>query len=104
MMEVIRFQGRNRTINIPQEISTKYQDFGILLLEDSTGARVQNTIHKHREDPEAINMDILQQWIDGRGKKPVTWETLIEVLFDIDLTTLAEDILAVKENREGETK
>ena len=45
---------------------------------------------------EEINKEILEQWITGRGKHPVTWKTLTEVLRDIALTTLAEEIEAVK--------
>ena len=41
-------------------------------------------------------MKVLQEWIAGRGKLPVCWDTLIEVLQDIDLGTLADDIAAVK--------
>ena len=96
MIELIRFRGRERRINIPREISTQYFQFGVLLLEDKTGAQLQNISHKHREDPEQINMDILQQWIDGKGKTPVTWQTLIQVLRDVKLITLADDIEAVK--------
>ena len=41
-------------------------------------------------------MEILEEWIAGRGKCPVTWNTLIEVLHDIELSTLAREIAAVK--------
>ena len=47
-------------------------------------------------DAEQINTEVLQQWITGRGKQPVTWKTLTEVLHDIELTTLAGEIEAVK--------
>ena len=39
---------------------------------------------------------ILEEWIAGRGKHPVTWNTLIEFLHGIKLTTLAGEIAAVK--------
>ena len=45
---------------------------------------------------EEINKEILEQWITGRGKHPVTWKTLTEVLHDIDLNTLAREIEVVK--------
>ena len=71
-------------------------NFGILLLEDKNGTRIQSIIHECRENPERIIMKVLQEWITGRGKLPVSWDTLIEVLRDIDLCTLADDIAAVK--------
>jgi len=85
-----------RVINIPVEIGTKYVSFGTFLLDDSTGSRVKMTAHKHLNDAERINTEILQEWLTGRGKQPVTWATLVEVLHDIKFSTLAYEIEAVK--------
>ena len=95
-MELIRFRGRERRINIPQQIGTNFMKFGILLLEDETGSRIQSIIHECRDNADQVNMKVLQEWIAGRGKLPVSWDTLIEVLQDIDLGILADDIAAVK--------
>ena len=43
-----------------------------------------------------INIEIIEEWVCGRGKHPVTWKTLTEVLRDIELNTLAGEIEAVK--------
>ena len=96
MMELITFRGRERRINIPQEISTKCHQFAVLLLEDSTGAKIRSMEQKHSNSPEEINVNILEQWIEGKGRKPVTWRTLVEVLHDVQLISLADDIAAVK--------
>ena len=48
------------------------------------------------KDAEQINMEVLQQWLAGRGKHPITWKTLTQVLQDIELSTLAGEIEAVK--------
>ena len=96
LIELVRFRGRDRRINIPQEISTKYSQFGILLLEDTNRARVRNMEHKYRGDAEQINMEILEEWVNGRGRQPVSWEILTEVLRDVELSQLASDIEAVK--------
>ena len=101
-MELVRFRGRERRINIPQEVSTKYTQFGILLLENTYGDRVRNMEHKHRGDAEQINMEILREWVSGRGKQPVSWETLTEVLRDVELSVLASEIEAVKRPSDSE--
>ena len=98
MIECIRFRGREKRINIPQEIGVKYYKFGLFLLEDDTGTMI-NSVHialKHMNDTEQINTEVLQQWITGRGKHPITWKTLTVVLYDTGLSTLAGDIEAVK--------
>ena len=92
VLECIRFQGRQRTINIPQEIGPNYYYFGLHLLDDPNGTRVRNLELEYRQNTERINTEILREWVTGRGKKPVTWKTLTEVLRDIELNVLASEI------------
>jgi len=94
--ECLRFRGKDRQINIPQEIGTKYYQFGIFLLEDSTGTRIKAIEYSYHGDAERIKMEVLNEWIGGRGKHPVTWSTLVKVLFDIELDALAAEIAEVK--------
>ena len=94
--ECIGFQGRERKINIPQEIGTKYCQFGIHLLNDHNGNRVQSIEHSCHKESERINIKIIQEWVAGKGKNPVNWKTLTEVLHDIELRALASEIEAVK--------
>ena len=103
MLELVRFRGRERRINIPQEIGVKYSQFGLLLLNDTTGAKVCNIEHKHHRNAERINTEILEEWLEGRGKQPVNWRTLIKVLHDVQLSNLASDIEAVKTRSSEET-
>ena len=95
--ELLRFTCTDgRVINIPVEISTKYVQFGTFLLNDRTGSRVKIMAHKHHYDAEQINIEILQEWLTGRGKQPVTWAMLVEVLRDLELFALACEIEAVR--------
>ena len=51
--------------------------------------------YHHRASPEdatKINFQIFQKWIQGKGKLPVEWPTLIEVLKNIELVQLANEI------------
>jgi len=96
LIECVRFRGRERRINIGQEIGTKYLTFGTLLLEERTGERVGAIAQKHMYNSEQASLEFLQEWIAGKGKHPVTWNTLIEVLRDIELSTLALEIEVVK--------
>ena len=83
-------------VSIPVEIATKYVRFSTFLLDDSTGSRAKVMACKHSNDAEQINIEILLEWLTGRGKQPVTWATLVEVLRDIELSTLAGDISTSK--------
>ena len=61
---------------------------------------------KHHYDAEEINTEVLQEWLTGKGKQPVNWATLVEVLHDIELSTLAVEIETIKclQNQSQETK
>ena len=83
-------------INIPVEIGTEYVEFGVFLLDDPNGAIVKIMAHYHLNKAKQINIEIFQEWLTGKGKQPVTWATLVEVLRDIELSTLACQIEAVK--------
>ena len=97
MPELLTFTYADNTeVHIVKEIGTKYEQFGILLLQDRTGASVKNIAHRCSNDPERINTEILRQWLAGMGKLPVTWATLVEVLRDIGLSTLADGISTVQ--------
>ena len=40
---------------------------------------------EHHWNAEQIIMAILQQWLQGKGVKPVTWSTLVSVLRNIGM-------------------
>ena len=96
LSKCIKLQGRVGEINISQKIGVNYHQFCVFLLEDDNAVRIRSIAHKHKNDAEQINMEILEEWIKGRGKQPVTWKTLADVLHSIELNTLAGDIEAVK--------
>ena len=89
--KLLRFPSKEGTINVPKQISTNYLTFGILLLNDETGAEVNRIVLKHHEDAEQINLEILRLWIEGKGK-PLSWDALIDVLRATGLDILAGDI------------
>ena len=57
---------------------------------------METVIRKHLNDAEQINMEIFKLWFAGEGEQPVIWETLVEVLCDVELTTLASDVADAK--------
>ena len=85
------------TLNVAELISTKYYQFGIQLLLDTTGARVSALEHTHMRNALNINCAILQGWLEGGGV-PVSWKELVKVLRTVRLNTLADSISQVKCN------
>ena len=65
---------------------------GALLLNDDTGDITDAIIEEYRENASRITRKIVRQWIQGRGRQPVTWDTLAGVLRSINLSELANTI------------
>ena len=97
MSELTSFQSSTgRQVNIPVEISIRYTDFGAQLLNDPTGARVENIERAKMRDAKDINTVILREWLKGGERQPVTWSALAKVLDDIGKGEVAAEIRKVK--------
>ena len=71
-----------------------HSQFGIFLLNDVTGSRVMSMASRHMHyDAEEINTEILRECLIESGKKPVSWATLVNVLHDVGLFTLADECI-----------
>ena len=85
---------KDRFEDIVAEIQTDYEHFGIRLLEDSKGIKIKGIEKSKRGDPVDITVDILRQWLQGKGRTPVTWRTLVECLRESGLNVPADYIEA----------
>ena len=94
MMELISFPMAGGKVNLAERIGAHYYEFGILLLEDETGDQIAAIEKKEQRQPSDINREVFRMWLQGKGKTPVTWATLVAVLQDIGLGKLATDILS----------
>ena len=92
LQQLLAFPGAKEKIKVHEQIGVKYIDLGVFLLDDKNGVKVEAIAMKHNNNAENASQEILLKWLRGMGKQPVTWNTLIEVLRDIDLKSLAKDI------------
>ena len=76
------------------EIQNDYEKFGIQLLQDDKGNIVAGIEKMKHGDPGDITVQILQQWLQGKGRKPVTWQTLVECLQSTNLCVVADYVKA----------
>ena len=96
MMDIICFPLQDSKVDLTKEVGTNYRQFGILLLEDKTGAHISALEKELVKNAQDINYRVFQEWLHGKGRRPVSWEILISVLEDIGLNQLAKSIRDVK--------
>ena len=89
-----KFPVRDGYEDIVSEIQNDFERFGSLLLDDSNGLKVKGITTAERNDPLKITTVILQQWLQGKGILPVTWQTLVKCLKEANLNTAADYIEA----------
>ena len=87
-----KFPVKDGFADIAAQIGTDYELFGTFLLDDENGHKVKNIERTERGDSLCITVEILRQWLQGKGRNPVTWQTLIACLRDTHLNVIADNI------------
>ena len=78
-------------LEIPQGVGGNCYTFGIFLLNDKRGSRMNIFRKECLGKPEDVTLMILQEWLGGKGL-PVTWSSLIKALKDAKLLAMADQI------------
>ena len=94
--QLTRFSIGDKRVSIIEMIGTNYYDFGVNLLQDDNGAKMDAIIERYRGNATEINRQVLHKWLEGGDKQPVSWATLATELELCGLTQLAKDIRTVK--------
>ena len=73
-------------------VAAHWQDFGYLLDFDETGRTIDRIAREHQLRPIDCCAAMLREWLEGRGRQPATWATLIDLLKDADINDLAQQL------------
>ena len=69
-----------------------WRDVGILLDFDTSGTELDNIETKYHGDPVPCCQAMFKHWLNGNGRGPHSWRTLIELLKDSDHKVLAGEV------------
>lgn len=80
-------------LSIINEVASKWEGIGVLMDFDDTGTQLE-LIRRSRGDrsPESCCLALFQYWLQGNGKGPHTWVTVIELLEDVGHRELARKL------------
>ncbi|KAL5475155.1 hypothetical protein EMCRGX_G027220 [Ephydatia muelleri] len=81
-------------LNIVQRTAIHYAKLAMHLMDDVNLVITASLEMQFRHNPEIIAKEVYKKWISGTGRKPISWQTLVCVLRDIQLNSLAEEIEA----------
>ncbi len=88
--------GQPQILRVRDEMSVKWEEVGDLL--GLTPARLHGIDCRRRGDVRQCCRDVLTDWIkDGSSDYPPTWDGLIKLLIDLELSSIADTLkLALK--------
>ena len=91
MWQLQKFVGvSGRAFKVVEKVSADWEELALALHFDHEAIRaVKQSEHFQVK---AACRTILQRWLEGEGLQPVTWETLVEALVDIEHGALAGDL------------
>ena len=92
LLDLRKFPGKDHKINVMERIGVNYRDFGMFLLQDHDLTKVSALELTWQRASLPICQDIMRDWLQGKGKLPVTYATLLHCLREADLHSLAKDI------------
>lgn len=83
------FPTKDGPIDIAVEVGKSYTQFGVFLLDDRKGVRVNSLKKSCQNEVEDINRAILGEWLQGVNDVEVTWDWLLKSLQKANLHALA---------------
>ena len=84
---------RDKTkIQVIKRVSPAWYDLGSLMDFDESGTKLEIIRESYHNNPVTCCRAMFQHWLNGNGRKPTSWRTLIELLEDSDQKVLAGEI------------
>ena len=89
-------------VHIIERIGVDYRDIATELVNDIHGTILPAIEKDQLGKTDEIIATIFRRWLAGKGRQPVTWQTLVDVLRDTaKLHNLADDIVSALEARDS---
>lgn len=84
---------QGKRVEIIKALAPKWKEFGLLLDFDPTGSELDIIDRDHgKEGCVECCTFMFSLWLQGRGKQPATWETLLELLENFHRPPLVKQI------------
>ena len=85
-----------RVIKIVTEVAGVWEQMARTL--DFSEAEVIIIQRNHPSDVESACTDMFRRWLSGQHRQPVTWQTVIDCLRELDLNVVANDLEDILRN------
>ena len=90
LYELDRIKGNGKTVKVISRVAAKWEEVATRLhFEGHDISRIKKDEHYQSFD---ACRSMFVEWLEGKGRTPTTWETIIKVLEEVELANVASDL------------
>ena len=92
LTELYQLKSASGKVQVIMGVAPCWYDLGILLNFDKSGTQLEIIKAEYHSEPVPCCRAMFQYWLNGNGRGPHSWRTLIELLEDSNLEVLAREV------------
>ena len=92
LAELFLLETASGKVQVIKRVAPCWYDLGILLNFDKSGTQLEIIKAEYRSEPVPCCRAMFQYWLNGNGRGPHSWRTLIKLLVDSDQEILAREV------------
>jgi hypothetical protein len=86
-------------VNIIRAVAPSWETFSLYLEMERNMIDIWK---RNTDEVEDAARKLFGHWLDGKGRKPISWKTLIQALRESDLPIIATEVEAILTGHSGE--
>ena len=87
------FEGNGSTVRIIKTVAPRWDMIALRL--HFSGDDISRIERDHKESVVRACRNMFSEWLEGKGRKPISWNTLIKALKEADYSELASEVETV---------
>ena len=90
MKQIDVIEGNGKTVKVIEQVAARWESVATRLHFE--GCNIQQIRRDNRDSCTDACRTVFIEWLDGKGRKPITWKTLIEVLREANFSEIASGL------------
>ena len=90
----------NTAVNVIREVAPRWEKFALYLKMDKSMIDIWK---RDTDQVEDATRKLFGHWLDGNGRQPISWRTLIQALLEAGLSITATDLGKILTGHSGES-
>jgi hypothetical protein len=86
-------------VNVIRAVAPSWEKFALYLMVERNMIDIWK---RNADEIEDATRKLFGHWLDGNGRKPISWKTLIQALCENNLPNIASDVEAILPGHSGE--